>query len=274
MLVGIIGGTGAMGRTFAGIFERAGHRVICSGRNTALTNSDLAKKSDLVLVSVPIHSTVSVISEIAPLLRPDQVICDLTSVKEAPVAAMLASKAQVLGLHPMFGPGVSSFGGQTIIATPARCDEITADAILGIFTNEGARITIATAQEHDRMMAIVQGVTHFATLALADTMRRCGIDIDAILQFTSPVYRIELGLIGRILGQDGTLYADILRCNPSVPGVLKAFEASVASLMEGVSADDPERFMRFFRENADIFTDYVPRAMQDTDKMIEALVEQ
>ena len=108
MKAGIIGGTGKMGRLFCPVFERAGYETIVSGRSTALTNEQLAESCDIVIVSVPIRDTVRVIGEIAPVLRDDQLLCDFTSLKVAPVAAMLRSKAQVIGLHPMFGPTVSS----------------------------------------------------------------------------------------------------------------------------------------------------------------------
>ncbi|HJJ37961.1 MAG TPA: prephenate dehydrogenase/arogenate dehydrogenase family protein, partial [Methanocorpusculum sp.] len=110
-VVGIIGGFGGMGRLFSAVFERAGYEVLCSGRKTPVSNEDIALTCDIVIVSVPIRDTVRVIGEIAPLLSEEQVLCDLTSIKTAPVEAMLRSKAQVIGLHPMFGPSVSTFAG-------------------------------------------------------------------------------------------------------------------------------------------------------------------
>src|SRR5208283_3092649 len=120
MKAGIIGGTGKMGKLFAPVFERAGYEVTVSGRSTTVTNAEIAETCDLVVVSVPIRDTVRIIGEIAPLLGKDQVLCDFTSLKVAPVAAMLKSEAQVIGLHPMFGPTVSSIARQTIIMCPAR----------------------------------------------------------------------------------------------------------------------------------------------------------
>ena len=93
------------------------------GGRRALTDIQSAEQCDLVIVSVPIRDTVRVIEEIAPLLTQDQLLCDLTSLKVAPVDAMLKSKAQVIGLHPMFGPTVSSLRHQTIIVCPARATE-------------------------------------------------------------------------------------------------------------------------------------------------------
>ncbi|HNB03647.1 MAG TPA: prephenate dehydrogenase/arogenate dehydrogenase family protein, partial [Methanoregulaceae archaeon] len=106
MKVGIIGGTGKMGSLFAGVFSRAGHEVRVCGRGCLSLCLDLAVSSDLLMVSVPIRDTVHVIQDIAPFLSKEQILCDLTSLKTSPVAAMLASRASVVGLHPMFGPTV------------------------------------------------------------------------------------------------------------------------------------------------------------------------
>jgi len=60
-------------------------------------------------------------------------------------------------------------------------------------------------------MLFVQGLTHYVTLCMADSIRRLGMDIAATKEFTSPVYQIELSLVGRLLSQDPDLYADILQ---------------------------------------------------------------
>jgi prephenate dehydrogenase len=270
--VGIIGGTGRMGQLFAGVFSRAGHRVTVSGRTTSLSNTDLAADSDLIIVSVPIRSTASVIAEIAPVLRAGQVLADLTSLKTGPVQAMLSTPAEVLGLHPMFGPGVLSLRHQLIVAVPARCSGDTLTSILSVFEAEGARILLSTPETHDQMMAVVQGLVHFATLSLADAIRRSGADIGKALSFTSPVYRMEMGLVGRILGQDSALYGAILQDNPMVPPLLEAFSESVRELQEIVEGGDPDAFSAFFTRNAGAFADYIPSATREIDELIACMV--
>ena len=272
MIAGIIGGTGQMGRFFAGVFQTAGWETVVSGRRTELTNRDVAEMADLVLVSVPIRATAEVIREIAPLLSEDQVFCDLTSLKVEPVRAMLASRAEVIGLHPMFGPGVASLRGQTNVATPARCSQETLDTLLSVFREQGAEITISTPEDHDRMMAVIQGLTHFVTLAKAEAIRRTGADIAESLRFTSPIYRIEMGLVGRILAQDAGLYGDILQMNPAVPEVLARFEEAVRALREIVESGDADRFQEFFAANAAHYASYLESATEETDDLINHVV--
>ncbi|WP_292395167.1 prephenate dehydrogenase/arogenate dehydrogenase family protein [Methanoculleus sp. UBA303] len=272
MLAGIIGGTGQMGRFFAGVFEAAGWEVIVSGTATPLTNRDVAEVADLVMVSVPIRTTVGVIREVAGLLSEEQVFCDLTSLKVEPVRAMLSSRAEVIGLHPMFGPGAVSLRGQTIVATPARCGKETLDGVLSVFRDQGAAITLATPEGHDRMMAVIQGLTHFGTLAKAEAIRRTGADVGETLAFTSPVYRIEMGFVGRLLAQDAGLYGDMLQLNPAVPEVLSKFEAAVRTLREIVESGDGERFQAFFAENAAHYASYLAAATEETDDLINHVV--
>ncbi|MGB8219727.1 MAG: prephenate dehydrogenase/arogenate dehydrogenase family protein [Methanoregula sp.] len=273
MKAGIIGGTGKMGQLFCPVFERAGYETLVSGRSTALTNEQLAESCDIVIVSVPIRDTVRVIGEIAPVMRDDQLLCDFTSLKVAPVAAMLRSKAQVIGLHPMFGPTVSSIAGQTIVVCPARTTDAALDYLAGIFTREGAVCTLATPEEHDRMMAVVQGLTHFVTICMADTLRRLGTDIGATEAYMSPVYQIELGLVGRLLSQDPALYADILEQNPFVPEVIAACRSAAGDLAEIVTSGDPDAFAEFFRQDTRHLGTYCKRGQDLTDTLIECMVK-
>src|SRR5512136_937942 len=139
MKVGIIGGTGRMGRFFGGVFSRAGYEVMVCGRRKESSCREIAEQCPVVMVSVPIRETVPVIQKIAPLLTKDQLLCDLTSLKAGPVAAMLESSASVIGLHPMFGPSAPSLKGQTIIATTSRVSPERAASFLSVFEREGAK---------------------------------------------------------------------------------------------------------------------------------------
>ncbi|MGB7789266.1 prephenate dehydrogenase/arogenate dehydrogenase family protein [Methanoregula sp.] len=272
MKTGIIGGTGKMGRLFARVFEKAGYEVLVSGRKTAITAADIAKQCDIVIVSVPIRETVRVIGEITPLLEPGQLLCDFTSLKVRPVEAMLGSKADVIGLHPMFGPTVKSIKNQTIIVCPARAKEARVAQLVDIFEAQGAVCTIATPEEHDRTVAVVQGLTHFVTLCVADTVRRLGVDLRRTEKFESPVYQIELSLVGRLLSQDPALYADILQQNPYMPEVLAACRSSAADLSAIVDAKDPEQFRKFFERNSRHLGSYCEEGQKTTDALIECMV--
>jgi prephenate dehydrogenase len=122
------------------------------------------------------------------------------------------------------------------------------------------------------MMAVVQGLTHFVTLCMADSVRQLGVDIETTRAFTSPVYQLELSLIGRLLSQDPSLYADILQKNPFVPEVLSVCVSSAESLAGIVKTGNPELFGNFFSANSRHFGDYCDEGMKTTDALIEYMV--
>jgi prephenate dehydrogenase len=273
MIAGIIGGTGKMGRLFGSVLSRHGFEVRVSGRKTDLTNRQLAEESDVVMVSVPIRKTVEVIGEIAPLLGKEQLLCDLTSLKAGPVQAMLRSEAQVLGMHPLFGPTVPSLHNQTVILTPARCSTPVASRIPEILRAEGADLVVMDPDAHDRLMAVIQGLTHFGNLCMADAIRRSGTDLSLAFRATSPVYRIQMGLIGRLLSQDPVLYGDILQLNPHVPPVLASFGEAAADLRKCVEGGELPPFVEFFGRAAETYRPYLDQEVSETDALIGFLAE-
>ena len=66
--VGIIGGTGGMGRWFAGFFTQEGHPVLVSGRSRGPSLPEIAGTCSVVIVSVPIGVTCDVIRMVGPFL--------------------------------------------------------------------------------------------------------------------------------------------------------------------------------------------------------------
>jgi len=107
--IGIIGGTGGMGRWFAGFFRKEGYTVFVSGRKTGMDIPTMGKKCQGVIVSVPVSITPEVIEQVGPHMKKESLLMDLTSLKGEPVKSMLKSSlSEVIGLHPLFGSAVDS----------------------------------------------------------------------------------------------------------------------------------------------------------------------
>ncbi|MEO7359896.1 MAG: prephenate dehydrogenase/arogenate dehydrogenase family protein, partial [Gemmatimonadaceae bacterium] len=121
--VAIVGGHGQIGGIMARMFGDLGHRVLVSDLDTELRAADAAAAADVTVISVPIDKTEAVVRAVGPHVPEHGLLMDVTSVKEAPVAAMLEStQASVLGTHPMFGPSVHSLQGQRVVLCRARGD--------------------------------------------------------------------------------------------------------------------------------------------------------
>ncbi|MHA1975869.1 MAG: prephenate dehydrogenase/arogenate dehydrogenase family protein [Candidatus Hodarchaeales archaeon] len=271
--IGIIGGKGVMGNFFKNIFLQDEIQVLISDIGTSLSNKDLVKRSDIVIIAVPIDKTVKIIEEISDEITDEQLLMDITSIKTSPVEAMLKSKADVIGMHPMFGPFINSIERQTIILTPARDKKGWQQRVETYFSEKKVNLKISTPEEHDKVMSLIQVLVHFNTLAIGATMARLGYNIKETLEFTSPIYRMELFMIGSILDQSARLYGNIPMYNPYTHDVLLEHKYTIEKISQLVLTKDLDGFMTVFKEVANYFNGYTKTALEEITFLTTKLVE-
>lgn len=272
--VGIIGGTGRMGSLFRQIFEDAGCFVEVIGRAPASEYRRLAGRCSVVLVTVPISATEEVIRTVAPVLEKDQLIADLTSIKQMPVAAMLESKAQVIGLHPLFGPNMATIGNQKLIMTPARADPETRLWLQGIFEEAGIQVHSSTPEKHDRAVAVTQGIIHLQSIAMAQMLRSMNCSLEDLLPYATPNAHATFAFMARTLSQDSSLYGGILQGNPSVEEAISAYLKAVKEVGEMILQHDPEVFREEFDKDATLSASFQKEAIPLTDRLLDQVVSQ
>jgi prephenate dehydrogenase len=238
--IGIIGGTGGIGKWFADFFAGQGHTVRVSGKSEGISLTELAATCQIVVVAVPIASTIDVIREVGPLLPEEALLMDLTSLKEKPVREMLAaSRAEVIGCHPLFGPDIPSMTGQNIVLCPARGGKWLG-FLQEIFAKNGARITVTAPAEHDRMTALIQGLTHLETLLTGLTLRDSGVESSELEAFSTPVFRTKQAIAAKVFGPRPGLYAALLAENPNMPALLEIFERNFLIVKEKILRGNAE----------------------------------
>lgn len=269
----IVGGTGGMGKYFMEWFMKSGYKTRILGSRDWDNVESLCKGIDLALITVPIDRTVSVIEKIAPFLPDDTVLADLTSIKKAPMTAMMESyKGPVIGIHPLFGPATSTMDKQIVVFTPGRNLE-ACKWIIDQLADWGAIIVQSDEDEHDRIMAIVQALRHFATFTFGRFLSRQNIDLFRSLEFSSPIYRLELGMVGRLFAQTPALYSGIIFASQERREILKEFIASMSETMEIVENGDKEEFEKQFSEIAEWFGPFSEQAMRESSFLIDKLIE-
>jgi prephenate dehydrogenase len=220
--IGIIGGTGGIGRWFAEFFQKESYTVCVSGQGIGLRPAEMAAACPVVIVSVPIGVTQAVIGEVGPHMKKDSLLMDLTSLKAAPIQAMLeASTSDVIGLHPLFGPGVQSLEGQNVVLCPAR-GERWIPWVREVFGKRGANLIEATPERHDEIMAVVQALNHLDTIVLGLAIRRSGIPREVLETFSTPLFRGKLEMIDKVFSHP-ELHAEIIAANPHAAGMIGLF---------------------------------------------------
>ncbi len=271
--IAIIGGQGKIGRLLARLFGDLGHRLLIVDRDTELRAAEAAAAADVVVISVPIEHTERVIGEVGSHVRPDALLMDVTSIKDAPVRAMLESTtASVVGTHPMFGPSVHTLQGQRMVVCRARGDA-WADWVVRTFAARGLSVTETTPAQHDRVMSVVQVLTHFQTQVQGITLARLGLPLAETMPFTSPAYLLELYVAARHFAQDPALYGPIEMRNPRSGDVTSAFSDAARELARVIADGDQEAFAQLFGDVRQFFGDFTAEALEQSSFLIDRIVE-
>ncbi len=271
--VAIIGGHGKIGRLMARLFGDLGHHLLLVDTDTPLRADEAVAAADVTVIAVPIDRTDAVIRAVGPLVPPEALLMDVTSIKSGPMHAMLASTtASVVGTHPMFGPSVHTLQGQRVVLCRGRGDE-WADWVARSLSARGLVITETSAEHHDRVMSVVQVLTHFQTQVQGLTLARLGLPLRETLTFTSPAYLLELYVAARHFAQDPALYGPIEMRNPRTAEVTAALGASVREVADILAAGDQDAFTRLFEEVRAFFGDFTAEAMVQSSFLIDRIVE-
>jgi chorismate mutase/prephenate dehydrogenase len=272
--IGIIGGTQGMGAFMARVFGAAGYEVETTGLDAGRSAVEVAASNDVVVLSVPIASTVEVARQVGPHVRPGACLVDVTSIKRQPLAAMLEHTPEtvdVVGSHPMFGPHGIDFDRQKVVLCRGR-GEAGFARIKRLYETFGAETIEATAEEHDAQMALIQVLVHEKTMVLGSVLERLKADLGRSLQFASPIYRTELAMIGRIFSQRAELYADILTANDEALRLSSVFEQEAGHFARAVAMSDRDAIIARFRQVSIFMRDFATWAKTQSDAILDELV--
>lgn len=264
----IIGGHGQLGGLFAKMFRLSGYQVEVIGRNDWHQADELLSQAGLVVVSVPIDLTTEVIGKLSQLPK-TCILCDLTSVKSAPLEAMMAvHSGPVVGLHPMFGPDVPSLAKQVIVHCQGR-DEQAYQWLLAQFSIWGASLCAMEAKAHDEGMTLIQALRHFTSFAYGCHLRQENPDLDTLLQLSSPIYRLELAMVGRLFAQDPNLYGDIILSSEANIDMIKRFYQRLGEAVAMLERGDKQAFVESFNQVSEWFGDYSQHFMKESQNLLK-----
>ena len=263
----IVGGDGLLGSVFVDLFKRSNYDVEVVGEGDWPIKSALLKKTSLMIVAVPINVTEQVIQQLSNLPKAC-ILADFTSIKASPLKHMLeVHQGPVVGLHPMFGPDVTGLIKQTIIACDGREPE-KYQWLLSQFNVWGAKIYPVSANEHDKAMSMVQVMRHFSTITYGYHLMEEGVELESLIEMSSPIYRLELIMVGRLFAQNPDLYADIIFSNKTNMSMMKRFAHRFLTLLEDVEKNDKNSFVAKFETVSSWFGDYADDFLAESKSML------
>ncbi|EKO3377625.1 bifunctional chorismate mutase/prephenate dehydrogenase [Vibrio fluvialis] len=264
----IIGGNGQLGGLFGRMFRLSGYQVKVLGSKDWDRADEMLSDAGLVVVTVPIHLTLGVIEKLANLPE-DCILCDLTSIKSKPLQAMLnVHKGPVVGLHPMFGPDVPSMAKQVVVYCDGRGEEHYQWLLkqLGIW---GASLCQIDAAEHDHGMTLIQALRHFTSFAYGLHLSKVNPNLAQLLKLSSPIYRLELAMVGRLFGQDPNLYGDIILSSEENVEMIQHFYRNFGEAVKLIAEHDKEGFVQNFEKVSQWFGDYSQQFMLESQNLLK-----
>lgn len=264
--IGIVGSAGAFGRWLRVFFEtRMGLDVI--GHDPAdpasASEDELIARADVLVFSAPIRHTPALID--AWVARSagreaGRLWLDVTSVKAEPVAAMLRSQAEVVGLHPMTAPPKTpTLKGRVLVVCEGRL-RAWRPWVESLLAALEAECVHAMPAQHDRAMAMVQAMAHATHLAQAGVLRgqsQPELALAALLPFRTALFEMDVAIMARILSLNPAIYEDIQFGNPHAHAALLALSAQLGRMAalvgEGTDAARAAFRREFLLDNRDVF---------------------
>lgn len=264
----VVGGEGALGGLFMRLFVSAGAAVYSLDRNDWDQAETLCADADLLLLAVPITLTVGIIEKL-PALPKHCVIADLTSIKGQPLAAMLAKHSgPVVGLHPMFGPQQVTLAKQLVIVCHGRGRE-QYQWLLDSIVRWGAHIREISAAQHDQAMGFIQVLRHLSTFVYGAHLAEQQVDLAQLVSLSSPIYRLELMMVGRLFAQNPELYADIILSQPHTFAMMNDYLRSFETILSQLQAGNKAAFIAKFAEVKSYFGDFSQRFLEDSQRLLD-----
>lgn len=263
----VIGGKGALGKVLVGLFESSDYSVTVVEKEDWAQRATLLHDADVVILAVPINQTLRIISEL-PQLPAQCILADVTSIKQAPLAAMLNQhQGPVVGLHPMFGPDAPGMIKQVVVVCDGR-DASSYAWFIEQMVVWGAQIHQTEAKVHDKAMAFIQVMRHFNTFVYGQHLQQENPNLTELIAFSSPIYRLELAMVGRLFAQAPSLYADIIFNDSDNIALLERFHQRFGDAIALLKSQDKQAFIACFKEVENWFGHYAAQCLVDSKQML------
>lgn len=117
-------------------------------------------------------------------------------------------------------------------------------------------------------MTLVQGMRHFTTFVYGQHLAAENPNMAQLLDYSSPIYRLELAMVGRLFAQDSQLYADIIFSSNENTKMfsryLTRFEEANTMLLNG----DREGFIDAFKNVSQWFGEYSTQFLDESKQLL------
>ena len=123
-------------------------------------------------------------------------------------------------------------------------------------------------RDSDEAMAYIQVMRHFNTFVYGQHLKGENPNLDSLTMFSSPIYRLELAMVGRLFAQSPQLYADIIFNNPDNFALLRRFYERFGLALSLLESGDKKGFVEQFMKVGGWFGDYAKKCLVDSKQLL------
>lgn len=253
----VVGGRGAVGSLIAGLLADDGLCVLAVDRDPVSPSpskvhhcvGDVLTPDHILARTLKSANTVVLaIPEAVALAWPpglsgtNALVVETLSVKSGFAAKVAASTAstQVLGINPMFAPSLGMEGRPVAAVAHRPGDRV--EEFLERITRWGGRVVRMDADQHDRVAAATQALTHASVLAFGSALASLDVDPRLVEAVAPPPARTMLALLARISGGEPEVYWDVQSGNPYAATARASLTDAVREFQSAVTSGSESKF--------------------------------
>lgn len=256
----VIGGCGKMGNWFAQFLSSQGFQIDVLDPHAThpdfahIHSLDAAIDHDVIVVAAPLHASNQILIQLAHL-RPKGLVFDIASLKgplKEGLMAVATAHIKATSMHPMFGPDTQLLSGRHVVIVDLG-NLAANDEAAHLFSPTMATIVRMDAEDHDRNMAYLLGLSHAVNIVFSKVLASSGDIAPWLFKLSSTTFDAQLSVASRVAMESPQLYFEIQALNPFGDVTLQMLEAAAIEFREVVKTKDEARFVALMQAGQDYF---------------------
>ena len=205
----------------------------------------VSRSSDYIIYSVEAEHIKRVVATYASSTKQGAIVGGQTSCKEPEIAAFelyLPEDVQIVSCHSLHGPKVDPKGQPLVIIRQRCANEKSFELVERILSCFQSEIVHLTAEQHDRITADTQAVTHAAFLSMGTAWQANQQFPWEMSRYVGGIENIKCNIMLRIYSNKWHVYAGLAILNSWAKKQIRQYAESVTELFKLMLAGHREEF--------------------------------
>ncbi len=215
------------------------------------------KKSDYIVICLSETLSIATLDRLFPYIKNGATLIDTLAVKQNYLARLNTlinqsnKKIKIISIHPLFKPALGFKDNNVVVITSELEKLLEKDKFIDTMRNKGANIAFSTLEAHDKMMSVVQALSHIIILSFGLTLTKVDYDSKEFKNFTTPFQQKLFKLLERITNGNAHVYWDIQSKNQHNQKLYENLKESLDSLLKIIAGNDEKEFNNIFKKIKD-----------------------